>query len=160
MKYISRISKSVVYADDTTIIVRGQTVSEAIHKANMILEQYYNYFALNKLTLNESKTKYMVFAKRNKKREINEDILKINDIIIERVQSIKFLGLIINDNLNWNEHKLYIQRKIQRSLGILYQCRQVMNLEECINMYKSFIVPYLLYCLPVWGSSYLTRKVR
>ena len=152
MKYISTLSKSVVYADDTTVIVRGQTVSEAIQKANIILNQYYKYFALNKLTLNESKTKYMIFSK-NKKSEVNHDILKINNVIIEQVKSIKFLGLLINDTLNWNEHKLYIQQKIQRSLGILYQCRQVMNIEECINMYKSFIVPYLLYCLPVWGSS-------
>ena len=51
----------------------------------MILDQYYNYFALNKLTLNESKTKYMIFSKHNKKCEANHDILKINDIIIERV---------------------------------------------------------------------------
>ena len=158
MKYISQISKSVVYADDTTLVVRGKTVSEAIQKANIILKQYYNYFALNKLTLNESKTKYMIFSKHNKKSEENRNVLKINDIIIERVKSIKFLGLIINENLNWNEHKLYIQKKIQRSLGILYKCRQVMNIKECINMYKSFIVPYLLYCLPVWGSTINTES--
>ena len=111
MKYISQISKSVVYADDTTLVVRGKTVSEAIQKANIILKQYYNYFALNKLTLNESKTKYMIFSKHNKKSEEKRNVLKINDIIIERVKSIKFLGLIINENLNWSEHKLYIQKK-------------------------------------------------
>ena len=69
MKYISRLSKSVVYADDTTVIVRGQTVSEAIQKANIILNQYYNYFALNKLTLNESKTKYMIFQRIKNQRQ-------------------------------------------------------------------------------------------
>ena len=116
MKYISRLSKSVVYADDTTVIVRGQTVSEAIQKANIILNQYYKYFALNKLTLNESKTKYMIFSK-NKKSEVNHDILKINDIIIERVKSFKFLGLVINENLNWNDHKLYIQKKNTTQFG-------------------------------------------
>ena len=117
MKHISRISKSVVYADDTTLVVRGKTVSEAIQKANIILKQYYNYFALNKLTLNESKTKYMIFSKHNKKSEENRNVLKINDIIIERVKSIKFLGLIINENLNWNEHKLYIQKKNTTQFG-------------------------------------------
>ena len=100
----------------------------------------------------------MIFSKQNKKYEVNHDILKINDIIIERVKSFKFLGLVINENLNWNDHKLYIQKKIQRSLGILYKCRQVMNIKECINMYKSFIVPYLLYCLPVWGSTINTES--
>ena len=153
MKHISSLSKSVVYADDTTVIVRGNTISEAIQKANKILEQYYNYFTINKLTLNESKTKYMIFAKKNKRFNTNQDIVKMNDVVLEQVKSIKCLGLIINEHLNWTDHKLYVQQKIQRSLGILYRCRQVMNLEECIDMYKSFIVPYLLYCLPVWGST-------
>ena len=153
MKHISSLSKSVVYADDTTVIIRGNTISEAVQKANLILQQYYNYFTNNKLTLNETKTKYMIFAKKNKRVNSNQNIVKINDVILEQVKSIKFLGLIINENLNWNEHKLHVKQKIQRSLGILYRCRQIMNLEECINMYKSFIVPYLLYWLPVGGST-------
>ena len=62
MKYI--LSKCIVYADDTTIIVRGKTLSEAIQNTNIILKQYYDYFALNKLTLNESKTKYRVSKKK------------------------------------------------------------------------------------------------
>ena len=74
MKYISKLSKCIVYADDTTVIVRGKTLSEAIQKTNSILKQYYDYFALNKLTLNESKTKYMIFSKQSKKCEVNHDI--------------------------------------------------------------------------------------
>ena len=59
MKDIARYIKNIVYADDTTVIVRGKTISEAIQKANIILESYYNYFTANKLTINESKTKYV-----------------------------------------------------------------------------------------------------
>ena len=111
----SSLSKSIVYADDTTVIIRGNTISEAVQKANIILEQYYNFFTNNKLTLNESKTKYMIFAKKNKRVNTNQDIIKINGVAIEQVKSIKFLGLIINENLNWNEHKLHVKQKIQRS---------------------------------------------
>ena len=153
MKDIAKYTKNIVYADDTTIIVRGKTISEAIQKANVILECYYNYFTVNKLTINESKTKYMIFSKKRKAELKNESTLMMNNVILEQVTSIKFLGVIVSDNLNWNEHKQYIQQKIQKSLGILYRCRQIMNMEECINMYKTFIVPYLLYCLPVWGGT-------
>ena len=78
MKHISSLSKSVVYADDTTVIIRGNTISEAVQKANLILQQYYNYFTNNKLTLNETKTKYMIFAKKNKRVNSNQNIIKIN----------------------------------------------------------------------------------
>ena len=152
MKDIAKYIKNIVYADDTAIIVRGKTISEAIQKANDILDSYYNYFTANKLTINESKTKYMIFSKKRKAELKNDSTLKMNNVILEQVTSIKFLGVIVSDNLNWNTHKQYIQQKIQKSLGILYRCRQIMNMEECVNMYKTFIVPYLLYCLPVWGG--------
>ena len=95
----------------------------------------------------------MIFSKKSKKCINNEYNITVNNNIIEQVTSIKFLGVMINNTLNWEEHKLYVQRKVQKSLGILYKCRQVMNMEECINLYKSFVVPYFLYCLPVWGGS-------
>ena len=153
MKYISNIAKSIVYADDTTIVIRGSTVNEAMSKANDIMERYYNYFTKNKLTINESKTKYMVFSNKSNKGVKNGCNISVNNYVLEQVTSIKFLGVIINNKLNWNDHKEYIQQKIRKSLGILYKCRQVMTMEECVNMYKSFVVPYFLYCLPVWGGS-------
>ena len=158
IKYVAKFIKSIVYADDTTVIVRGRTITEAIQKTNAILDRYYNYFTVNKLTLNESKTKYMIFSKTRKKYKDNTGEVHMNNVVLERVKSTKFLGVIVDDNLNWAEHKLYIKQKIQRSLGILYKCRQIMNLEECINMYNSFIVPYLLYCLPVWGHTLNSRN--
>ena len=153
MKDINKNIRSIVYADDTTIIVRGKTISEAMQNANVILNSYYNYFTANKLTINESKTKYMIFSKKRKAYGEIESTIKMNNVILEQVKSIKFLGVIVSDNLNWDAHKLHIQQKIQKSLGILYRCRQIMNIEECINMYKTFIVPYLMYCLPVWGGT-------
>ena len=56
MKKVSPYSKNIVYADDTTVIVNGRTVTEAAQKANDILERYYNYFTVNKLTINEKQS--------------------------------------------------------------------------------------------------------
>ena len=99
------------------------------------------------------KVKLNTFSRKRQENIKIESTLKMNNVTLEQVTSIKFLGVILSDNLNWNAHKQYIQQKIQKSLGILYRCRQIMNIEECINMYKTFIVPYLMYCLPVWGGT-------
>lgn len=152
MKFISKYTKSIVYADDTTIIVCGRSVDEALQRANAILDRFYNYFTLNKLTINESKTKYMIFNRNSNKAVKGDGLLTLNNVTLKQVKSIKFLGLIINDQLNWNEHKQYIKRKICKSMGILHRCKQVLNIDERINIYNSFILPYLLYCLPVWGG--------
>ena len=81
-----------MYADDTTIVIRGSTVNEAMSKANDIMERYYNYFTKNKLTINESKTKYMVFSNKSNKGVKNGCNISVNNYVLEQVTSIKFLG--------------------------------------------------------------------
>ena len=103
-------------------------MSEAIQRTNAILDRFYNYFTLNKPTINESKTKYMIFSSKNNRTCSNStECPNINNVNLERVKSIKFLGVIINDCLNWDDHKKYVKSKISRNLGILYKCRHIMN---------------------------------
>ena len=140
----------IVYADDTNRVITGKSIEEAANKANNVLSKYINYFNMNKLSLNESKTKYMVFTQ--KKTASSSPTLKINDSVLERVHSIKFLGVVLNDRLDWRDHKLYIKTKISKNIGILNRCRKILNLNDIISMYNCFVLPYLSYCLPVWGS--------
>ena len=70
------------------------------------------FFNMNKLSLNETKTKYMVFDQ--KRCSSNQITLTINETVLERVHSIKFLGVLLNHKLDWNEHKIYIKSKISK----------------------------------------------
>ena len=123
MKSISDDTKSIVYADDTNLVITGNTIEEASKKANIVLNKYVNYFNMNKLSLNGSKTKYMVFTR--KKNSSDQPVLTVNDTTLERVHSIKFLGVILNDKLDWSEHKVYIKTKISKNIGILNRCRKI-----------------------------------
>ena len=150
MKNISDDTSSIVYADDTNLIVTGDTVEEAASKANAVLKKFINYFNMNKLSLNGSKTKYMLFTQ--KRCSSNIPVLKINESELERVNTIKFLGVILNDRLDWRDHKLYVKSKVSKNIGILCRCRKIMNLNDIVSMYNCFVLPYLTYCLPLWGS--------
>ena len=111
MKYMCTDSKILVYADDTTIIVNGRTKEEAIQKANAALDRFYTYFTYNKLTINESKTKYMTFNRRrtfNKTSQNTSENIIMNNVILEEVQTMKFLGVLLNNKLTWADHKLYM----------------------------------------------------
>ena len=156
MKNISDDTKSIVYADDTNLIITGNTTEEAVNKANIILSKYANYFNMNKLSLNESKTKYMIFTQ--KKCSSNTPIVSLNGSVLERVQTIKFLGVVLNDKLNWKDHKIYIKTKISKNIGIINRCRKILNSNEILSMYNCFILPYLSYCLPLWGSKDVTKS--
>ena len=150
MKSISDDATSIVYADDTNLVIVGNNIEEATNRANIVLNKYANYFNMNKLSLNETKTKYMVFSQ--KKCSSNTPLLTINGSSLERVHTIKFLGVILNDKLDWKDHKIYIKTKISKNIGIINKCRKILNLKDVLSMYNCFVLPYLSYCLPLWGS--------
>ena len=90
--------------------------------------------------------------------------IKTNDVnvimqqnIIERVNSTKFLGLIIDDKLKWHEHIQQVTHKIARSVGILYKIRHYLNKQTLLNMYYTFVFPYLIYGVEIWGSASLNH---
>ena len=93
----------------------------------------------------------MVFRRsRIKKSDIN---VVMQQNTIDRVNSTKFLGLIIDDKLKWHEHIQHVKHKIARSVGILYKIRHYLNKETPLNMYYTFVFPYLIYGVEIWGSS-------
>ena len=159
MTEITKENKIIVYADDTTVLVKGRNLIETKQHCNDIISRFYNYFTLNKLSINLSKTKYMVFKPRfhGKKRKRLFDTsglsIKMDDIELEQVSSLRFLGVILNDKLTWDNHKQYIYNKVCRSLGILYKCKYAMREVETIKMYKAFIQPYFLYAIEIWGHT-------
>ena len=77
----------------------------------------------------------------------------MNDKPLKQVTSIKFLGVVINDKLTWENHKKLVHTKISKTIGLLYKCRKIMNDNDRIDMYKTFIEPYFLYAIEAWGHS-------
>ena len=148
--------EKIVYADDTTAIVTGRNLREAKEHANDILQQFYNYFTFNKLTVNENKTKYMVYdfrSTKEKNKDTNKTELLMNETVLEEIEKICFLGVIMNNKLTWNDHKSHIKGKVNKALGIIYNTRNILKHSHLINIYNTFIQPYFSYCISIWGSS-------
>ena len=82
--------------------------------------------------------------------------LKIENEPITQVKKTKFLGVIIDCNLTWKEHISYISGKIAKGVGILTKTRKFLNKTTLMNLYYTFVYPYLIYCNHVWGSTYTT----
>lgn len=154
MKYICPNDKTIVYADDTTVLISGRTITEAMQKCNGILNRFVDYFNINKLSVNPTKTKYMIYKPKHTKAYLkHNDIIKMDNKTLEKVQSIKFLGLIINNNLTWEEHKQYLHRKVSKTTGIINNCRKIMTNDQLIKMYKTFIQSNFLYGIEIWGHT-------
>ena len=112
---ISANASFTKFADDTTILTSAPTLEEATEKMNLALHNVNGWFAQNKLNLNPSKTRYMIFNGRNT-QETN--LVKLGNTYIERVwakgneKSFKLVGIMIDEKLKWDEHINYINRKV------------------------------------------------
>ena len=69
------------------------------------------------------------------------------------VPTNKFLGVIIDHKFKWNDHITYVKSKISKSIGILYKIRRFLDMNTLIQMYHSFVFPYLIYCVEIWGNA-------
>ena len=113
------------------------------------------WFKANKLSLNIEKTNYISFQLKNKKQE--KSTLEIDGKIINETNSTKFLGIIINKKLNFNEHILYTSNKLAKTIGIITKARQYLSRKTLITLYYTFAYPYLTFGNIIWGSNYKSR---
>ena len=86
---------------------------------------------VNKLSLNITKTKFILFRSSNKKPKYDVKIT-INGKNIEKVKSTNFLGIIIDECLTWNNHIAKVAKKIIRASGIITKIRRFVNRKELL----------------------------
>ncbi len=108
----------------------------------------------NKLSLNIEKTSYMIMSPPRKKLNTNNCNIVIDGDSIVRVNNIKFLGVVIDENMTWKYHTDFVCNKMSKSVGILLRARQMLYGHTLHMLYNSLIKPHLVYCITVWGNSY------
>ena len=150
---ISNEAKFYLFADDTAISIRAQSLSELQNKLDFILSMLTKWFNANRLSLNVSKTYHQIFSKKL----INGLVVKINNIVVDRKESVKYLGVTIDENLKWQSHINNISLVISRNIGIMGRAKYYISSQYLVLLYNSLILPYLNYCAVVWGTNYSSR---
>ena len=145
----------ILFADDTTLCFSGPILSDLIVSCNRELSKFKTWAVANRLSLNVDKTNYMIISNRN--RNIVPCVISINNLPLEYKSNVKFLGVILDDNLKFNNHIKLICTKISKSIGILNSIKHFVPTELLHNLYFSFIYPYLNYCVVIWGGTFSTH---
>ena len=142
----------ILFADDCNVFIQGPNLEEIVNKMNSELKSIKLWIDCNQLSLNINKTQYMIFANR-KYNMLNIPSINICDENLTRVNSVKFLGFLIDEKISWVDHIHYIQKKIAKGIGIIHRARQFLKRKTLLTLYNCFILPYLTYGLEVWGSA-------
>ncbi len=148
---VSHLMNFVLFADDTNVFKSGDNINTVINCVNSELVKVSKWFRTNQLTLNISKTHFMIFSRRYIPSVTN---VCIDNIQLERVKCTTFLGVHIDDMISWKQHISHVLNKVNRGIGILYKLRNVFPKQTLLQIYKSLIYPHLNYCNIVWGNCY------
>ena len=108
---ISDFLYTILYADDTCVLLNGKQYYDLVKFLNLELEKLSNWLRSNKLSLNVRKTYYMVFHRSRIKID-GDSVITITNDCLQRSNSLKYLGVIIDHKLSWTQHITHVKNKI------------------------------------------------
>ena len=146
-----------MYADDALIYVIGDTVSAAKAKLQIAINEASLWYAKNHLKLNEQKCHCMIICKDISPQDQPEPIL-LNGEPLEYVSVTKYLGIYIDNKLNFKLHCEKSAAKVRSKLAALRRMSQFLPQTMLTKMYKSKIEPGSDYGLTIWGYSSAQNK--
>ena len=151
---VSTLLKPILFADDPKLFYSGKDIKELCSVVSIELDKLCKWFQVNKLSLNTSKTNFMVFT--NKCCDDTYSVC-MHGLNLSRVFVTKFLGVHMDSKLDWNDHINIVRNNIAKNISFMNRVKHVLTSSALYSMYCTLVMPYLNYCCEVWGNNYKTR---
>lgn len=155
--YLGTDTTTVLFADDTSILISERSQEELENKSNEILCKLTKWFSMHNLILNSDKTNCIRFTTKNK--EITEINLNYLDNSIQNVTSVKFLGFELDNKLNWKAHIHLIIKKLSSACYSLRCLSQLAAKKTLKSVYYAYFHSIMSYGIIFWGFSTDAKKV-
>ena len=154
----SRVS---MYTDDTSVCHQSFDIAQMNEAINSDLAQVEKWLKGNKLSLNVMKTHAMLISTKPKHKTLKNQgeslKLKIQNDELDVVQKTKYLGVQIDNKLDWKEHIKTVSLKVSRAIGFLKHAKSFLPEKSLRAMYTGIVEPHFRYCCSIWGCCGLTE---
>lgn len=141
-----------LFADDTALFYPQYSIHSVVRNIESDLECLIKYFNGNRLSMNLTKTKYMIFRSLRKLIPHHPDPC-INNVHVEKVSSFKYLGLHLDSFLSWDTHIKQVSKKVSTLCGLMKRVRSFVHKEALLKFYYACIHSILQYLIIVWGHA-------
>ena len=134
-----------LFADDTNLFIYSASTDLLYQNAQTCIAQLYQWFIVNKLTLNLSKTCYMIFPKAQNQDEV---AIVVNNVKLKNMNECKYLGVILDNDLKWTTHIETVYKKLIKLTGIFYKIRNKLPSTVLKSIYYAFVqlCTYFIWC--------------
>ena len=150
-----------MYADDTSLCFKSKDLSRLNEELNEDLSCLDAWLINNKLSLNVAKTQSMLVSTKVKRKNLDRSSqhlqVKINGTELEVVSKIKYLGVLLDNCLDWKDQVQAVSLKVSRGLGILKHAKKFLPFSALTSLYTSIVEPHFRYSCSVWGCAGTTE---
>ena len=148
-----------MYADDTRLTYAGDCVDNLQLYLNQDLENVLKWLRANKLTLNRTKTEFMLIGARQRLSTLAvSPTITIYDNQVSQVTTAKSLGVTIDNKLDWRSHIDKLTKKVASGTGAIKRIRHLVPQATLLLIYQALIQPHFDYFNFVWGNCGITLQ--
>ena len=140
----------ILFADDSNLFFSHSNPNHLLNTINTELIQVSDWIKANKLSLNVQKTNYMIYS--NTISSLPGNII-FDNIAIQKVNSTKFLGVIIDNKLSWKLHIDNICKTVSRNVGVINKLKHFFPTRILFMLYSTLILPYINNGILAWGNA-------
>jgi hypothetical protein len=149
--YVNDIKNAVrkcnikLFADDTVLYYVGSSVEDVEETVQTDLDHLSEWLEFKKLKVNVQKTNFMLFTNKSM---VNVRLF-MDGQSVERVSSLKYLGVVIDEKLKFQHHLNFVSKKAGKKFGVLCRLNKDLTFWSKILVYKSIIAPHFEYCTSI-----------
>ena len=148
------------FADDTSLLCKGKSLKRVNRQVNEDLTLLSTWLRANKIALNASKTELIIFHSNgtNISKHLN---FRLDGQKITPVKNVSYLGIKLDQHLNWLPHFQGLLPKLSRAVGLLAKLRHFTDYTTLLSIYYAFFDSHVGYSLQTWGHvpEYLWSKI-
>ena len=146
------------YADDAPICIAAENLTELFQVGNIILSEASAWFGDNQQDLSKNKCDYIII---NSKCTDQHHLftLSLDSVILKEIQEWKYVGVIIDNQLNWSSHISALAKKLSKCCYLLTIVRHEVSIKYLLVLYYSYFFSNLRYGIIFWGHSSRIKEI-
>ena len=155
-------NKTRLFADDTGMFLSRDNPTSLRYSLKTILSDLQLWCHRNKLTINLIKTCYIVFKTMHQIIPESLNNIKLDNVLIQKVSSNKYLGVTLDENLNWDEHIDSLNKCLAKTSNSFKIIKKRVHEENKIVLFNAYILSKVQYGIEVYGKANATslKKVQ
>ena len=151
IRFACQEAQLLLFADDTAIFYTASSLTELQSIITASFPKITAWLHASRLSLSIPKTFYQIYAPGGTTQTLR---IPVENSYLHRAQTVKYLGILVDEDLKFKSHIDKVSTTISRNLGIISRAKYLLSKNLRLMLYNALILPYITYCLPVWGSNY------